>query len=172
MWSFGTDGTASLTTLEEVYQTLMLKMTLKVTIDSSHRGGRPYVACRKPAGRYDRQRGSLYVFKHKTQYPLIRDQYTCILVFIHISYIPHKFRRVKFVIIPPYFVLQQYLWKIALQPSVNCYNVWGHLCCSGCSLLGENHCEMGLLQQQANELVPLTNRYSVAWFMIYLILWQ
>ena len=38
--------------------------------------------------------------------------------------------------IPPGSVLQQYLWNIALQPSVS-YNVWANLSCLGCSLLGE-----------------------------------
>ena len=30
------------------------------------------------------------------------------------------FHIVKFVIIPPYFILQQYLWNIAIQPAVGC----------------------------------------------------
>ena len=53
------------------------------------------------------------------------------------SICPHKFQRVKFVLILPCFVLQQYLWNIAIQPSVSCYYVWANSCCSGCSQLGE-----------------------------------
>ena len=44
--------------------------------------------------------------------------------------------RVKFVIIPPGFVMQQYLWNIAIQPEVGCNNVWANTHCSGCSPLG------------------------------------
>ena len=35
---------------------------------------------------------------------------------------PQWFRRVKFVVIPPRFVYQQYLRYIAIQPAVGCYN--------------------------------------------------
>ena len=61
----------------------------------------------------------------------------------------NRFRRVKFVIIPPCFVQQQYLWNIALQPSVGCYNIWADLRYSGCSPLKEkslgNGTMLGLL---------------------------
>ena len=50
---------------------------------------------------------------------------------------PHKFCGVKFVIIPQYFVKQQYFWNIALQRSVDCYSIWSNLWCSGCQPLGE-----------------------------------
>ena len=50
---------------------------------------------------------------------------------------PQWFRRVKFVVIPPCFVYQQYLWNIAIQPVVGCYNSWANLQCLSCSLLGE-----------------------------------
>ena len=54
---------------------------------------------------------------------------------------PHGFRRVKFVIIPPCFGQQHYLWNITLQPEVGFYNMWANICCSGYSLLEEkNHC--------------------------------
>ena len=33
--------------------------------------------------------------------------------------------------------MQEYLWNIAMQPSVSCYNIWANSCCSGCSPLGE-----------------------------------
>ena len=56
----------------------------------------------------------------------------------------HRFRRVRLVIIPPCFVWQQYLWNIALQPSVGCYKAWVNSRYKGCSPLGENHCEVGL----------------------------
>ena len=50
---------------------------------------------------------------------------------------PHRFRRLKFAIMPPCFVYHQYLWNIALQPSVGCYNLWADLRCWGYSSLGE-----------------------------------
>ena len=48
------------------------------------------------------------------------------------------FCRVKLVVMPPRFAYQQYLWNIAIQPTVGCYNSWANLRCSGCSPLGEN----------------------------------
>ena len=60
------------------------------------------------------------------------------LWYFHMSVIcPHRFHRVRFISIPPCFVKQRYLWNIAMQPSVSCYNVRANLCCSGCSPLGE-----------------------------------
>ena len=50
---------------------------------------------------------------------------------------PQRFRRVKFVLIPPRFLQQQYLWNIAIQPAVGCYHSWTNIRCSGCSPLGE-----------------------------------
>ena len=44
----------------------------------------------------------------------------------------HGFSGEKRVIISPCFVLQEYLWNIALQLSVGCYNVGTNLRCSGC----------------------------------------
>ena len=46
------------------------------------------------------------------------------------------FRWVKFVVIPPRFVWQLYLWNIAIQQAVGCYNSWANLRCSSCSPLG------------------------------------
>ena len=46
------------------------------------------------------------------------------------------FPRVKFVVIPPCFAQQQYLWNIAIQQAVGCYNSWANLRCSSCSPLG------------------------------------
>ena len=50
---------------------------------------------------------------------------------------PPWFRRVNLVVIPPRFILQQYLWNIAIQPAVGCYNSWANLRSSGCYPLGE-----------------------------------
>ena len=50
---------------------------------------------------------------------------------------PQWFRRVKVVVIPPCFAWQQYLWNIAIQPAVGCYNSWVNLRCWGCLPLGE-----------------------------------
>ena len=46
------------------------------------------------------------------------------------------FRRVKLVVIPPRFILHQYLWNIAIQPAVGCYNSWANLRCSRSYPLG------------------------------------
>ena len=70
-------------------------------------------------------------------------------MFWHISNIPQCSRGVKIVVIPPRFVKQQYLWNIAIQPAVCCYNSWANLPCSGCSPLGENCCETGLLEAKS-----------------------
>ena len=58
-------------------------VTNKISIDQSHRYGRPQAACREPAGSYDKTTAICFV--HKTQYLLIRAPYTCIVVFWHIS---------------------------------------------------------------------------------------
>ena len=50
---------------------------------------------------------------------------------------PPWLRRVKLVVIPPRFLKQQYLWNIAIQLAVGCYNSWANLWCSGCYPLGE-----------------------------------
>ena len=68
------------------------------------------------------------------------------LVFWHISNMAPMTFWVKFVIIPSRFVYQQYLRNIDVQPVVGCYNVWANICCSGCSPLGENRCEKGILK--------------------------
>ena len=108
------------------------------TIDQSHRYGCPQGACREPAGRYDKTTRTAMCFEHKTQYLLIHAPYTLIVVFWHISNIPPPwFRRVKLVVIPPRFIWYKYLWNIAIQPAVGCYNPWANLRCSGCYPLGE-----------------------------------
>ena len=48
----------------------------------------PLVDGRKPAESYNRLLEVLYVFEHKTQYPLVHDPYTSIVVFWHISKMP------------------------------------------------------------------------------------
>ena len=59
-----------------------------ISIDRSHRYGRHQVACREPAGSYDKTTRTAICFEHKTQYLLIRVPYTPIVVFWHISNIP------------------------------------------------------------------------------------
>ena len=44
---------------------------------------------------------------------------------------------IKFVVIPPRFVLQQYLWNVAIQLTFVCYNSWANLRCLRCSPLGK-----------------------------------
>ena len=114
---------------------------LQIAIDQSHRYGRPHAACREPAGSYDKITRTAVCFEHKTQYLLIRAPYTRIVVFWHISNIPPPpppwFRRVELVVIYARFIYQKYLWNIAIQPAVGCYNPWANLRCSGCYPLGE-----------------------------------
>ena len=45
----------------------------------------PLAACREPAGSYNRLSYAIYVFEHKTQYPLIHTLYTHIVVFRYIN---------------------------------------------------------------------------------------
>ena len=49
----------------------------------------PLAACGEPAGSYNRLFEVLYAFEHKTQYILVHDPYTPIVVFWHISIMPH-----------------------------------------------------------------------------------
>ena len=66
----------------------MVLVTEGTTIDQSHRYGRPQVACREPAGSYDKTTGTAICSEHKTQYLLIPAPYTRIVVFWLISNIP------------------------------------------------------------------------------------
>ena len=67
----------------------------------------------------NRQPSVLYVFEHKTKNILIHAPHTHIVAFWYISKYPKDFI-VKFVIIPQYFIKQQYLWNIAIQRAVGC----------------------------------------------------
>ena len=81
----------------------------------------PLAACREPAGDQNKPPKALYVYEHKTQYNLIHAPHTNIVAFWHISNITHQgFHRFKFAIIPPCFISQQYMWNIAVQPTVGC----------------------------------------------------
>ena len=66
---------------------------------------------------------------------------------------PRWFRRVKFVVIPPRFVLQQYLWNIVIQPTVGCYNSWANLRCSSCSPLEEKSLWTGTIIVDYSDVV-------------------
>ena len=94
----------------------------------------PLVACREPAGKLWQLCKVLYVFEHKAQYLLIHAPITRIVVFDTLVTYPQW---VKFVVILPRFVFQQYSWNIAIQPAMGCYNSWANLRCSSCSPLGE-----------------------------------
>ena len=96
----------------------------------------PLAVCREPATKFWQLSKVMYVFENKAQYLLIRAPFARIVVFWHIGNAPQWSRRVKYVVIPPRFVWQQYLWNIAIQPAVGCYNSWANLC-SSCSPLGE-----------------------------------
>ena len=114
-------------------------------IDQSHRYGRPKAACREPAGSYDKTTRTAICVEHKTQYLLIRAPYTRIVVFRHISNVPPMISQSQISCNTPTFYYI-YLWNIAIQPAVGCYNSWANLRCSGCYPLGENYCETGLLR--------------------------
>ena len=94
----------------------------------------------------------LYVLEHKTQY-LWSMCHLPALWYFDISVIrPHRFCWVKFVLIPPCFVLQQYLWNICEISSVSCYNVWANSCCSGCSPLWEKSLRNGTITWANDDL--------------------
>ena len=94
----------------------------------------------------------LYGLEHKTQY-LWSMCHLPALWYFDISVIcPHRFCWVKFVLIPPCFVLQQYLWNICEISSVSCYNVWANSCCSGCSPLWEKSLRNGTITWANDDL--------------------
>ena len=102
-------------------------------------------ACRELTVDYNTLvREVIYVFEHKI-YISIHAQNTHIVEDDTSVIHPQLFRRVKFVIMSPRFVKQQYLRNIAIQPAVSCYNLWANIRCSGCSPVGENRCETKLL---------------------------
>ena len=115
-----------------------------ISIDQSHRYERHQAACREPAGSYDKTTRTAICFEHKTQYLLIRAPYTRIVVFWHISNRPPMISQSQISCNTPRFIKQQYLWNIAIQQAVDCYNSWANLWCSGCYPLGENYYETGL----------------------------
>ena len=67
----------------------------------------PLAACRKQAGCYNRVLEVLFILENKTQYQSMPHVPRCGFFDISVIY-PHIFRRVKFVVIPPCFVWQQY----------------------------------------------------------------
>ena len=64
----------------------------------------PLATCRETVGSYNRLSYAQYVFKHKIKYLLIHAPYTRAVVFDISVICPHRFRRVKIVIILPCFV--------------------------------------------------------------------
>ena len=75
---------------------------ISVSIDQSHRYGRPEAACHEPAGSYDKTTRTAICFEHKTQYLLIRAPYIPALWYFGTSVTyPPWFRWVKLVVIPP-----------------------------------------------------------------------
>ena len=89
----------------------------------------------------------LYALEHKTWYILIHPPHNHTVAIWYISNIPQGFHNVKYFIIPPYFIQQQYLWNIAIQPAVGCSVLWGNIHCSDCSALGEKYLWNGLLHK-------------------------
>ena len=75
---------------------------------------------------------------------IIRDCLKCYVflniihaaLFFYLALIyPSGLCRMKFVIITPCFVQQQYLWNITIKPAVGCYNIQANKCHLGCSPL-------------------------------------
>ena len=97
-------------------------------IDQSHRYGRPQ-ACREPAGSYDKTTRTAICFEHKTQYLLIRAQYTRTVVFWHISNIPPMISQSQISCNIPTFYIAAIFVKY-------CYTT-GSWLLSGCYPLGE-----------------------------------
>ena len=71
---------------------------------------------------------------------------------------PPWFRKVKLVVIPTRFIYQQYLWNIAIQPAVGCYNSWANLQCWSCYPLGEKYGETSLLAFWQSRKILKNNR--------------
>ena len=107
----------------------------RLLIDQSHRYGRPQAAYREPVGSYDKATRTAICFEHKTQYLLIRDPYTRIVVFWHISNIPPMISQSQISCNTPSFYIAAILVKT--QPAVGCYNSWANLRSSDCYPLGE-----------------------------------
>ena len=101
------------------------------TIDSFQM---PLAACRESAGKLWELCKVLYVLNRKRNIML---HIPALWYFDTSVTYPQRFRWVKFVLIVPRFVQQQYLWNIAIQPPVGCYNSWTNIRCSDCSPLGE-----------------------------------
>ena len=80
---------------------------------------------------------------------------------ISVTY-PQWFQRVKFALILPRFVQQQYLWNNAIQPAVGCYNSWANIPCLGCSPLGEKSLWNGTILAGESSSHPLTNGQLVS----------
>ena len=76
-----------------------------ISIDQSHRYGRPQAACREPAGSYDNTTRTAICFEHKTQYLLIRAPYSRIVVFWRISNIPPMISQSQISCNPPTFYI-------------------------------------------------------------------
>ena len=104
----------------------------RTPIDQSHRYGRPQVACREPAGSYDKTTRIAICFEQKTQYLLIHAPYTHIVVFWHISNIPPMILQSQISCNTPTFYIAAIFVKYCY-----CYNPWANLRCSGCYPLGE-----------------------------------
>ena len=125
----------------------------------------PLTASREPAGNIWQLSKVLYFFNIKLNI-FTSMLHLPALCYFDISVIyPYKFRQF---LTPSCFIQQQYLWTIAIQASVSCYNVWTNSCCSGCSPLGENLCEMGLLAwwSRVRRCIPASHRTDIDCYMI------
>ena len=114
-----------------------------VPIDESLKLRAPLTACRELAGAMTDWSWSHTFLNIKGNIFLSMFHIPALWYFgISVIY-PQGFRRVKFVIIPPCFIKQQYLLKVVIQAEVRC--IWANSRCTGCSPLGETHCETGLM---------------------------
>ena len=90
------------------------RLTRKQSIDSFHRCGRPYRLVANQQGRYDNCARCHMFLNIKRNIFLFMLHILALRYFDTSVTYPKWFRRVKFVLIPPRFVQQQYLWNTAI----------------------------------------------------------
>ena len=82
---------------------------------------------------------------------------------------PYRVRTVKFILICPCFVWQQYLWNIAIQPSVSCDNVELIHVVGAAHRLGKNLCEMGVLCMRLKRVETVSGNMAVLVVIWYIL---
>ena len=116
----------------------MAAVVLAPSIYSFHRCGHPLRLVANQQGSYDNcARCQCHMFLNIKRNILYSILHLPPLWYLDTSITyPQWLHAVKFVVIWPHLILQQYLWNIAIQPAVGCYNPWANLRCLS-SPLGE-----------------------------------